>query len=382
MGEQIAMQQGYDPSVAPQIAQQLTSRNAGEVVAGGWRSFLFLALAAGLLLAYLRGAITTRIVGIALAAIVATDLWSIAREYWLFSPPARSLYASDPAIELLKKEPEPGRVFVVAIGDSGLAHPDPYYGTDGRGRGTGLMVHGIRSLSGYHGNELGRYQTLSELRLQNGAPVEGTPAFWAHENGRYLYTNQPVRDSAVRLLVGPVKNSAGSTVYLYRLPGDNPYAWVTPAITKAPDQEVESAVVDPRFDPRRIAVFDTAAAIAAPPVKALPEPLPLTASTTEYGPGHAKIALSGAAPAGAALVVSENYFPGWSAAVDGRATPVYRADFNLIGVPLPAGARTVELSFRDAAVETGKVITLVALLIAAAALVGGALLDRRRTRLA
>ena len=77
-----------------------------------------------------------------------------------------------------------------------------------------------------------------------------------------------------------------------------------------------------------------------------------------------------------------SYFPGWTASVDGRSTPVYRADFNLIGVPLPAGARSVELTFHDAAVSTGKVVTLTALLLAVVALAAGLVTDRRRTRLA
>jgi hypothetical protein len=292
------------------------------------------------------------------------------------------LYASDPVVELLKKESQPGRVFVAAVSDSGLAHPDPYFGTDAQGSGTGLMVHGIRSLTGYHGNELGRYDRLMEAQLQGGGSAVGTPMFWRHENARYLYTNRPLGDSSLKLMMGPVKNSAGSTVYLYRLPGDNPYAWVTPAIAKAPDQDAESAVLDPRFDPLRVAVLDTSAGINPPKLTALPERLPLTTSTSNYGPGRATVALSGPAPAGAALVVSENYFPGWRATVDGREAPVYRADFNLIGVPLPAGARRVELSFRDPAFATGKVVTLVALALAVAALALGLVDDRRRSRLA
>jgi Predicted membrane protein len=385
VGESYVLGQGGDAGTAGQYGELFAGRaneNAAEVVLGAWRSFLFLALAAGALLAYLRGAVEARILGLALAAIVAVDLWSIERFYWLFSPPARVLYAPDPAIELLKKEPQPGRVLVAKTSDSGVVRPDPYYGTNGQGRGTGLMVHGIRSLTGYHGNELGRYQTLSDAQLPNGAPAIGTPMFWRHENARYLYTNQAVGDTSLKLLIGPVKNSAGSTVYLYRLPGDNPYAWVAPAMTKAPDQDAEAAALDPRFDPLRIAVLDTSAAINAPPVRALPERLPLTTSTSGFGPGKATIALSAPAPAGAALVVSENYFPGWRATVDGREAAVYRADYNLIGVPLPAGARRVELSFRDPAVSTGEAITLTALALAVLALALGLVNDRRRMRLA
>ena len=382
-GVSLAMARGIDPQYAPQVGDQFAQRanaNAGELVVGAWRSFLFLALAAGALLGYLRGALSARAFALALTGIVAADLWSIAREYWMFSPPARELYASDPAIERLRAEPEPGRVVVLAQGDSGRAARDPYFGTDGFGKGTGFMVHGIRSVTGYHGNELGRYQLLSETPMPGGGVVLATPMFWRHENARFLYTNMPVPDSAVRLLIGPVRNSAGSTVYLYRLPGDNPYAWVTPAITKAPDADARSAVLDPRFDPLRIAVLDTSASVQAPPVTALPSPLPITTSTSGYAPGHARIALSAPAPAGSALVVSENFYPGWRATVDGRDVSLYRADYNLIGVPLPAGSRTVELTFRDPALAVGRSITLVAVLLALGALAVGVFADRKGPR--
>jgi hypothetical protein len=384
VGASLAARQGYDSQYFAQAAEQWAGRaavNAGEVVIGAWRSFLFVALTAGLLLAWLRGAIAARLMGIALAVVVAADLWSVARQYWMFSPPARVLFASDPAIDILKRESQPGRVLVLAQGDSGRVRRDPYFGTDGFGTGTGFMVHGIRSVTGYHGNQLARYQQLQDARTSGGQPALFTPSFWRHENARYLYTNTALPDTALKLMVGPVKNSAGSTVYLYRLPGENPYAWVTPAVTKAPDQDVRAAVLDPRFDPRRIAVFDSAAPIQAPPVSALPEPLALTTSTSNYAPGRATVALSAPAPAGSALVVSENFFPGWRAIVDGREAPVYRADFNLMGVPLPAGARTVELRFDDAALGAGRAITLLALLLAAGALVAGLVLDRRRARL-
>jgi hypothetical protein len=270
-------------------------------------------------------------------------------------------------------------VLVQAQSDTGLARPDPYFGTDRAGRGTGLWIHGIRSVTGYHGNELGRYQQLVATGVgANGAtPAIMTPMFWRHENTRYFYTNAPVADAQLTLLTGPVKNSAGSTVYLYRLPGDNPYAWVAPAITKAPDEEVKAAVLDPRFDPLRIAVFDTASKLSASPPATLPEPLALRASTTDLRPGHASISFSAPAPAGSALVVSENYYPGWSATIDGRPAPVYRANFNLIGIPLPAGAQRVELSFQDAAVATGKIVTIASVLLALAVLAGGVVVDRR-----
>ena len=371
---------GMDPSAAPQIVEQVMSMNRGAILAGAWRSLLFTALAGASILGYLRGKLSARAIVIALPAIIAIDLWSIERKYWLFSPPARVMFATDAALEYLKKDPQPARVAVLAASDSGVSQPDPYFGNDNRGLGTGLMVHGIRSITGYHGNEIGRYDTLSEFQsAPNARPALFSPTFFRHENVRYLYTNSAIADTGMKLVVGPIRNSSGSTVYLYRLSADNPYAWVTSGMTKAPDSDVLPAILDPRFDPRRLAVFSDTSTVQIAPVTSLPAPSAITTLTSGYAPGRATIVLSQPATAGAALVVSENYFPGWTAMVDGVPKPTFRADFNLIGVPLPPGARSVVLSFHDSAVDVGQGITLTAILLAALLLAGGIVMNRSRS---
>ena len=377
--EAVGQSMGFDAAQAPIFADRMVAANRTAMLLGAWRSLLFVVLVSAAIEAYRRGRFGARELGVALAVFIAADLWSIARNYWLFLPPARVLFATDPAIEFLKKEPQPGRVLVLGRSGPNLVRPDPYYGTDGLGQGTGLMAHGIRSLTGYHGNEIGRYDQISAFQFAPGAsPMFLSPMFWRHENARYLYTNEAVGDTALRLLVGPVKNSAGSTVYLYRLPGDNPYAWVTPGLSKGPDDQVKPTVLDPRFDPRRVAVFSDTSLVAGVPLTSLPAPLDISTTTSAFAPGRATVTLSRAAPAGSVLVVSENYYPGWHALVDGKSRPAYRADFNLIGVPLPVGARTIELTYRDAAIATGKGVTLFAIALAVAALAWGVVADRRR----
>src|SRR5205823_11715996 len=48
-----------------------------------------------------------------LAALVAVDLWTIEKSYWQFSPPASQVYATDPAIEIIRKADQPGRVVAI-----------------------------------------------------------------------------------------------------------------------------------------------------------------------------------------------------------------------------------------------------------------------------
>jgi len=89
-------------SAVPQLADRIEA-NAPAVRLGALRSFAFVALAAGAMLLLVRGVIAPRLAGWILAAVCAADLWSIERLYWEFSPPPSVIYASDPAVEFLKK---------------------------------------------------------------------------------------------------------------------------------------------------------------------------------------------------------------------------------------------------------------------------------------
>jgi hypothetical protein len=125
-------------------------------------------------------------------------------------------------------------------------------------------------------------------------------------------------------------------------------------------------------------LFDTSAAVAGVAnVTALPEPLAVAASVSRYAPGSVAIRLAAPAPRGSALIVSENYFPGWEATVNGKPAVVGRADFTLIGVQLPEGATDIDLSFTSPAYQKGKLITLIALAVAVLLIGAGVVAERK-----
>jgi hypothetical protein len=265
----------------------------------------------------------------------------------------------------MKAQPDPGRVLPLC--NRGVGR-DPFL------CGDALMGHGVRNVLGYHGNELGRYQQLAY------APnAIANPNFWHLMNVKYVLTDaDSLGVTGLSRVVGPVRNAYGTTVYLYQLADENPTAWVAPAIVKATDDEMLGTILDPRFDVRRAALFDTAAAVNAIQLQSLPEALPIKARTTRFDPGAIDIELDPPAPAGSALIVSENYYPGWSAVVDGSPAATGRAQMTLIGVELPAGARKIELRFSSEPYETGKTVTLAATLLALAWLVAGAAMGKLR----
>ena len=240
-----------------------------------------------------------------------------------------------------------------------------------------LMGHRVRiSAVGYHGNELGRYQQLDGE--ERGYDQIGNPSFWALTNTDYILVNTDTLPIAgATRVIGPVMNAAGTNVTLFKLPGEHPFAWVAPVITKYGDNAVLEAARTTNFPVHSIAIFDTSSKVAAELVNKLPEPLAITTTVTTYEAGHIALTLSAPAPTGSALVVSENYYPGWKVKVDGKPATAERADLVLIGVALPEGAKQVELTFDSDMYQRGKNITVLALLIALLAMGGGAVLDRR-----
>jgi hypothetical protein len=362
-------------------ADDFIQSNNAAVVLGAWRSFFVVAMAGLLVWLLDRQRLERKTIGIALAALLALDFFSIEKQYWLFSPRASKLYASDPALDYVRTQAEPGRVIAEPL--TQLANRDVMLLWDG------AMVNGVRLATGYHGNEIGRFQHLCGATPGSSCDPRTlfSPTFWRHENVRYLYTNAdsaqvsqilaPLNLPPIKRLVGPVTDAAGTQVFLYRLPGDNPAAWLAPVFVKAPEKETFDAVLNPQFDPTRIAILDTNASIAGKEITAPPPALGIPVSVTRYAAGDIQLQLATSPPAGSALIVSENYFPGWRAMVDGKAAPTDRVQYNLIGVQLPAGAKQVSLHFDDPAYERGKVITLLALLTCAVLIVFGVVTERR-----
>ena len=61
------------------------------------------------------------------------------------------------------------------------------------------------------------------------------------------------------------------------------------------------------------------------------------------------------------LVLADIWFPGWKCTVDGRPTPIYRANYLFRAIELPASGREVVFQFEAPSYETGKLISSLAL---------------------
>ncbi|MEP6778565.1 MAG: YfhO family protein, partial [Gemmatimonadaceae bacterium] len=356
------IRRGYNPRDDPDFLL----KNGPAVMRGAFRSLAVLLIASATLLLYCRRKLNVTLFAVALLLTCGIDLWSIERQYWIFSRPASELFAGDIIIDYLKAQKEPARVFVYTKTADYRAMVDPYYGMDGFGKSAGFMVHGIRSVTGYQGNVLARYEEVADGKFVT------TPPFWRHENVRFLYTNFEIADTVLKKVIGPIENAVGSRAYLYAMPGDNPYSWVATATAQVNDTLAGRMFLTGTTNPKSFAAFAPTSGGGGKIPDPMPAPSTIETRTVNFSDGHATIELSAPAAAGNALLVSENYYPGWTALVDGKPVEVVRAEYNLLGIPLPAGAKSVVISFEDPRYDTGKYVTLFALALTAVLIFVGA----------
>jgi hypothetical protein len=147
----------------------------------------------------------------------------------------------------------------------------------------------------------------------------------------------------------------GKSASTYRLnwePADTRGAWLAPARIVADEDALYAAMAAPGFDP-----FVQALLLAgeAPQGSGV-------AAVEGKSNGYMKIAVNADAPA--LLTVSEAFHPNWIALVDGVAVTPERAYGALLGVRVPAGSHSVELSYRPLDLYFGAALSALAIVAA------------------
>jgi len=80
-----------------------------------------------------------------------------------------------------------------------------------------------------------------------------------------------------------------------------------------------------------------------------------------YGPDSLELSVQSAESS--LLVMSENYYPGWKAWLDGQATEIYLTDIAFRGVVVPAGSHRLRMEFRPIVLPISMGISLAAAIV-------------------
>lgn len=129
------------------------------------------------------------------------------------------------------------------------------------------------------------------------------------------------------------------------------------------------AIREGDFDPRKTVILPS-----APPPTGLGTPAE-NPGVTAYAQGVNAVALTARVIEPSLLVVSQMYYPGWRAIVDGRDAPLLRADYALVAVALAPGVHEVRIVYDPASFRVGAWLSLAGVLVAVSLWV-----SRRRER--
>ena len=140
---------------------------------------------------------------------------------------------------------------------------------------------------------------------------------------------------------------------LYRNKKALPRAYVVGAVRALPDREaVFEALRSPEFRPGTEVLSE-----AVPPgtLPATPGPAG-TAEVVEHTPNRVRIRVQ--AERAGALVLSDAYYPGWRATLNGAATRIFPAYYAFRAVLVPAGASEVEFTYFPRSFQLGLAISV------------------------
>ena len=332
---------GMDIEWGAATADAMAADRAAMMRHDAWRSLLMILLAAGCVGLFVLRRIGKFALAGTLAAVMLLDLVPVDLRFLSgenFVSPRRQQVTPSAADRAIMEDKEPGyRVLNLTVSPFNDATTSYFH----------------RSVGGYHGAKLARYQDLIDRYLND------------LDDGVLDMLN-------TRYLIVPGDDGQPEAV---RRPSPNGAAWFVDRIVAGDTPQQEIDLLD-ETDLKTTAVVgsrDRGEAEKTLPARAEGDSTAVrTIALTEYRPNYLKYEYS--SPEEAVAVFSEIYYDrGWTAWVDGEQAPAFRADYVLRAMRLPAGRHTVEWRFRAPRWEAVEGVTLACSLLillgAAAALI-------------
>lgn len=298
------------------------------------RSLFFILLAFGAIWLYLIGKLKQQFLALALGILVLVDLWGVDKRY---------LNNSD----YEKRKKTDAVVAKTQADEIILQDKDPHYrvyNTTQRLDQDALTSYYHKSIGGYHGAKMRRYQDVvdmlnEELMKSRNILSERNMEVYNMLNVKYFIA----ADSA-------------NNLFAQLNPTANGNAWFVKKYELVDNADAEYAAIH-NFNSKETCFIDKRFADEVKELNLEPDSNS-TIKLTIYQPN--KLVYESNTTADKLAVFSEVFYDkGWNAYVDGTLVPHFRCDYILRGMKVPAGKHTIEFKFEPKAVETGERVTLV-----------------------
>lgn len=298
-----------------------------------------------------------------IVGLTAADLLYFGLKYNTFAK-AELVYPPTEATTFLQKDPDLFRV--APIGEEPLDSGDLLY-RDPAGRPLfpqrtlgpmppdTNMPYRVQVVGGYDSIRLASYQEY--LQLFQPQPSLNAVILTRYDstlldlvNMKYVLTNREIRSPKFELVF-----DRGTKIYRNR--EAMPRAFIVPEAKVFPRRElVQAELRSPSFDPRKTVLLQEET-LKTPAGGGRGEARVLAYRSEEV---LIRASVSGG---GGWLVLSDAFYPGWQATVDGKPVKIYRADYAFRAVPLSEGTHLVHFLYNPSTYRLGRSISLATLLL-------------------
>ncbi|HVM01845.1 MAG TPA: YfhO family protein [Acidimicrobiales bacterium] len=355
------------------LARPATPLPPSYVLGRGLRAAAFAAAGGAALVALARAPRGAGRAALVVVALSAGDLWATGHRFNPFHE-HRPVYRDQPATDALAAAPG-ARPRFAEIGDAFALPPNA------------SLVHRLYGIGGYDAliprNMVELVAVAEDQRARAARNLLGPfrPSTAASPVFDLLGVTHLVGGAAAEAGGRPV---VGGRLPVYERPGAFPPAFLASCWELVADGGALGRLAAMAPGELRGTALVTASAPARRALGGLGPPGPGScgpageATVERYEPERVSVAARARGPA--VLVVSDTWFPGWQATVDGEAAPVLEVDHALRGVAVPAGEHRVELRFRPASFRAGAALSVATALAVGVAAAGVAAARRRAGR--
>ncbi len=324
----------WKSQVGDEIYRMILDQRAAMMKADAWRSFGFVIAATILLYAYVKKNFKTLYLGLGLTALIILDMWSVDKRFCNDS--------------LFVNTKERDKAFKMQAWEEQILQDQDYYrvfnltGNPFNEARTGYRLH---SVGGYSAAKLRRYQDLIDEHLSRM-----NMNVYNMLNTRYFV----------------VKGNNGAPRVEYN-PEAFGNAWFVDSVVVVNTANEESEALR-TLDLRKVAVTDSTFAkylnsrSSAKDETARVEFLSYSPKRLEY---------ETESQVEKVLVFSEIYYPyGWKATIDGKEAELFRINYMLRAMHVPAGDHKIVMVFEPESVRKGNMVAITCIVILVLTILG------------
>lgn len=329
-----------DKAFGQQIMNAIVSDRGSMARSDAFRSLIFILLTAALVWLWAKDKIKSAVLYASLTVLMIFDTFGVDKRY-LNNADFVSSYTIDnptasPADEQIMSDPDPNYKVLDLTARLG-----PFNSADAS------YFH--KSIGGYHGAKLRRYQELFERQI---AKQNANPGILAMLNNKYMLS----------------VDEKGNTVAIPQ-PGALGHAWFVKNYKIVPNADAEMAALD-SLKPRDEAVIDQRFAGTLAGLK-------LQADSTDkislitYKPNEL-VYESNTRNEGLAIF-SEIYYnvrDEWKVTIDGKPAEMLRANYVLRALRIPAGKHSIVFKFEPVSIAAGRKVDLISSILLVVLIVG------------